>query len=149
MASIRKEIVIDTGIEPAWDALRRVGEPHTLFAPVLTSAQIANDIRTVHFANGLTVREQILDVDDERRRVAYVVLDSPGLTYHHASMQVDIAGPGRCAFVWITDFLPAEAAPNLQLLIDSGSDALKRNLEQAASTPRASAAQPGGSRAAR
>ena len=40
MASIRKETVIDIGIEPAWAALRRVGEPHTLFAPVLTGARI-------------------------------------------------------------------------------------------------------------
>jgi hypothetical protein len=143
MASIRKEIVIDTGLEPAWDALRRVGEPHTLFAPVLTAAQMAADgTRTVRFANGMSVRELILDVDDEGRRVAYAALDAPGLTYHHASMQVDIAGPGRCVFIWITDFLPAEAASSLQPLIDQGADALKRNLERAASTPRASAAQP-------
>jgi len=142
MASIRKEIVVDTGIEPAWAALRRVGEPHTLFAPVLTAARMADDVRTVTFANGMTVHEQILDVDDERRRMAYVVLDAPGLTYHHASMQIEIAGPGRCAFVWITDFRPAEAASSLQPLIDQGAEALKRNLEHAASTPRASAAQP-------
>ena len=142
MASIRKEITIDIGVEPAWAALRRVGEPHTLFAPVLTGARIAGDIRTVDFANGMTVREQILDVDDERRRVAYAVLDSPGLSYHHASMQIEIAGPGRCAFVWITDFLPAEAASNLQPLIDQGVEALKHNLEKGQSTPRASAAQP-------
>lgn len=142
MASIHKAVVIDTGIEPAWEALRRVAEPHTLFAPVLTGASLRGDVRTVHFANGMTIREQILDVDDERRRMSYVVLDSPGLTYHHASMQIEIAGPGRCAFVWITDFLPAEAAANLQPLIDQGAEALKRNLEDAASTPRASAAQP-------
>ena len=142
MASIRKEIVIDTGIEPAWDALRRVGEPHTLFAPVLTHASIEGHVRTVHFANGMIAHERILDVDDECRRVAYVVLDAPGLTYHHASMQLDVAGPGRCAFVWITDFLPAEAAANLQPLIDQGSEALKQNLENAASSPRASAAHP-------
>jgi Polyketide cyclase / dehydrase and lipid transport len=142
MASIRKETVIDIGIEPAWAALRRVGEPHTLFAPVLTDARMTDDVRTVHFANGMIVHERILDVDDERRRVAYVVLDAPGLTYHHASMQIEIAGPGRCAFVWTTDFLPAEAAASLQPLIDQGSDALKHNLEKAASTPRASAAQP-------
>ena len=142
MASIRKEVVIDTGIEPAWNALRRVGEPHTLFAPVLTDSRIEGDVRTVHFANGMIAHERILDVDDERRRVAYVVLDAPGLTYHHASMQLDVAGPGRCAFVWITDFLPAEAAANLQPLIDQGSDALKQNLEKAASSPRASAARP-------
>jgi hypothetical protein len=142
MASIRKELVIDAGIEPVWEALRRVGEPHTLFAPVLTAARITDDVRTVRFANGLTLRERILDVDDERRRLAYAVLDSPGLTYHHASMQVETAGPGRCAFVWITDFLPAEAASSLQPLIDQGADALKRNLEQGSTAPRASAAEP-------
>jgi Polyketide cyclase / dehydrase and lipid transport len=142
MASIRKETVIDVGIEPAWAALRRVGEPHTLFAPVLTGARLEDDVRTVSFANGMTLREQILDVDDEHRRVAYVVLDAPGLTYHHASMQIEIAGPGRCAFVWTTDFLPAEAASSLQPLIDQGCDAFKRTLENAASTPRASAARP-------
>lgn len=142
MASIRKEIVIDTGVEPAWAALRRVGEPHTLFAPVLTGARMADDVRTVTFANGMIVHERILDVDDERRRVAYVVLDAPGLTYHHASMQMEIAGPGRCMFVWTTDFLPAEAAASLQPLIDQGADALKRNLERASAAPRASAAQP-------
>ena len=142
MASIHKEVVIDTGIEPAWNALRRVAEPHTLFAPVLTDSHIDGDVRTVHFANGMIAHERILDIDDERRRVAYVVLDAPGLTYHHASMQLDVAGPGRCAFIWITDFLPVEAASNLQALIDQGAEALKRNLEDAASTPRASAARP-------
>ena len=109
---------------------------------MLTSARIADDVRTVSFANGMTLHERILDVDDETRRVAYAALDAPGLTYHHASMQMEIAGPGRCAFVWITDFLPAEAASSLQPLIDQGAEALKRNLENAASTPRASAAQP-------
>jgi Polyketide cyclase / dehydrase and lipid transport len=143
MASIRKEIVIDTGLEPAWSALRRVGEPHTLFAPVLTDAQIEGDVRTVRFANGMIVRERILDVDDEHRRIAYAVLDPHGMSYHHASMQVDVAGPGRCVFVWITDFLPAEAGASLQPLIDQGADALKRNLESTASAPRASAARKG------
>ena len=84
---------------------------------MLTGARMADDVRTVHFANGMTVREQILDVDDERRRMAYVVLDAPGLTYHHASMQIDVAR-ARAVCVRITDFLPAEAASNLQTLVD-------------------------------
>jgi hypothetical protein len=141
MASIRKEIVIDVAAEPAWEALRRIGEPHTLFAPVLVGAEIQGDVRTVRFANGMVVRERILDVDEDRRRVAYAVIDPQGMTYHHASMQLDDAGPARCAFVWITDFLPAEAAGALQPLIDQGADALKRNLERAAVTPRTRAAQ--------
>lgn len=141
MASIYKEIVVDVGVEPAWEALRRVGEPHTLFAPVLAGAEIEGDLRTVRFANGMVVRERVLAVDDERRRVAYAVVDPQGMTYHHASMQLDVAGPGRCAFLWITDFLPAEAAASLQPLIDQGAAALKRNLEQAGIAPRASAAR--------
>jgi len=51
------------------------------------------------------------------------------MTYHHASMQVLDAGPGRCVFVWITDFLPPEIAGNLAPLIQQGAKALKANLE--------------------
>jgi hypothetical protein len=141
MASIYKEVVVDVGVEPAWEALRRVGEPHTLFAPVLAGAEIEGDLRTVRFANGMVVRERVLAVDDEHRRVAYAVVDPQGMTHHHASMQLDVAGPGRCVFVWITDFLPAEAEASLQPLIDQGAAALKRNLEQAGMVPRASAAR--------
>jgi hypothetical protein len=79
----------------------------------------------------MVVRERILDVDDQRRRVAYTVLDGPGMMYHHASMQVVDAGPGRCRFVWITDFLPLEIEENLTPLIEQGTSALKNNLEQA------------------
>lgn len=140
MASIRKEIVIDVGVEPAWDALRRIEAPHALFAPVLVGAEMQGDVRTVRFADGTVVRERILDVDDEHRRVAYAVIDQPGMTYHHASMQLDIAGPGRCVFVWITDVLPAEAVIALQPLIESGAEAFKRTLERAGIVPRASAA---------
>ena len=141
MASIRKDIIVDVGVEPAWDALRRVEAPHLLFAPVLAGAEMDGDVRTVHFAGGPSVRERILDVDDEHRRVAYTVLDGAGLTYHHASMQLDIAGPGRCVFVWITDVLPAEAVAAIHPLVERGAEALKQNLERAGVVPRASGAR--------
>ena len=88
------------------------------------------------FANGMTVRERILDLDEERRRVAYTVIDAPGLAYHHASMQIDDEGPGRCRFLWVTDFLPAEARDSLMPLIEQGSAALKANLEAGHRTAR-------------
>ena len=129
MASIHIECPVGVSADTAWDALRRVGEPDRLFAPVLTAAELRGDTRTVHFQNGLVVHERVIDVDDGRRRVAYSVLDSPGLTYHHASMQVLADGPGRCRFVWTTDFLPESAASGLQPLVQAGTDALKKNLE--------------------
>jgi hypothetical protein len=117
-------------VDTAWAALRLVGEPHKLFTPVLSSGGgFDGDTRTVRFANGMSLTERILDVDEGRHRVAYTVLDGPGMSYHHASMQVVAAAPSRCTFVWITDFLPADLRDQLTPVIEEGSRALKRNLE--------------------
>lgn len=130
MPSIHKQITVEVDTATAWASLRRVAEARELFAPVLTDSRLEGGIRTVRFANGMNLREQILDVDDERRRVAYAALDTPGMTYHHASMQIVDAGPGRCTFVWITDFLPADVRANIAPLVEEGAAALKRNLEK-------------------
>ena len=135
MPSIRREVVVDASIETAWTRLRDVGGVHTLFAPVLTASRLDGDVRTVVFANGMELREQILDVDETHHRVAYAVLESPMLAYHHASMQLDMAGPGRCLFVWITDALPAAAIDAIAPLIEQGTAAFKRNVEEGSTQP--------------
>lgn len=129
MASIHHEVVVKMDTDEAWAALREVGLAHRLFAPVLVGGQLDGDVRTVTFANGMVARERILDVDDERKRVAYAVLEGPGLEFHHASMELIEEGPGRCRFRWITDFLPEKADAALQPLIEQGAQALKKNLE--------------------
>ena len=87
---------------------------------MLTDGELNGETRRVRFANGVVVNERIVDVDDGMRRVAYSVLDAPGW-YHHASMQVLDEGPNRCRFVWITDFLPADAVGTLTPLIEASS----------------------------
>jgi hypothetical protein len=129
MASIHHEVVVKMDTDEAWAALREVGLAHRLFAPVLVAGQLDGDLRTVTFANGMVARERVLDVDDERKRVAYAVLDGPSLAFHHASMELVEEGPGRCRFRWITDFMPQDAAAALQPLIEQGAQALKKNLE--------------------
>ena len=130
MASIYKELAISVSAEQAWAALRNVADADKVFAPVLTGAELDGDTRTAHFANGMVVHERILDVDDARRRVAYSAMDGPGMTYHHASMQIVDGTAGQCAFVWITDFLPEALRTKLTPLIDQGAKALKSNLER-------------------
>ena len=133
MASIHKQLTVNLSAEKAWAALRLIGEADKLFSPVLVEAQLDGDTRTVRFANGMVLHERVLDVNDETRRVAYTALDGPGMTYHHASMQVIEAGPGRCQFVWVTDFVPPEIGETLASLIEQGANALKANLEVAKS----------------
>ena len=138
MASIHKQLVVEVGSEEAWAALRLVGEPHKLFAPVLVDGHLDGDTRTVRFANGMEVQERILDVSEAKRRVAYCALNGPGMTYHHASMQVVDAGPGRCLFIWITDFLPPDIAGNLAPLIEQGAKAFRPTWKPVEPRPRSS-----------
>lgn len=132
MASIQIEIELAVDPDRAWSALRQVGLAHRLFAGVLLDGRLEGDVRTVTFANGLVTRERIIDVSEERRRVAYSVIEGTSMTHHNASMQVLEAGDGRSRFVWIADFLPGDFAPSMMPLMKQGSEALRQNLESGA-----------------
>ena len=94
MASIRKEILIARRPEDIWAAIRDVGAVHERLAPgFVVGTTFADGARVVTFANGVVVRELIVDIDDEARRIAYAAIG--GLSSHHnASMQVFAEGEG-------------------------------------------------------
>jgi len=128
MASIHREILIDADPAAVWDALRDVGAVHTRLARgFVTDVQMEEGARVVTFANGMTAREVIVDVDDERRRVAWSVVGGR-MTHHNASAQVFAEGEGS-RFVWIADLLPHELKPAIAGMIDQGLAAIKRTLE--------------------
>ena len=130
MASIHHEVTLDVSADKAWSALRQVGLAHKLFAPVLTDGRLDGDVRTVTFANGLVTRERIVDVSDDRRRLAYSVIEGAPMSHHNASMQIIPIDQNRSRFVWIADFLPHEFAGTMAPLMRQGADALKGNLER-------------------
>lgn len=126
MASIHREILIDAGTAQVWDAVRDVGALHSRLVPgFVVATDVEGEIRAVRFGNGLCVRERIVDVDDGRRRIAWSVLDSPQMRYHHASLQLFEEGD-RCRARWIADLLPDEAAPRIAAMIEQGLAAMKR-----------------------
>ena len=129
MASIHHEIDIEVSADEAWRALRQMGLAHRLFAGVLIDGRIDGDVRTVTFANGLVTRERIIDVDDERRRVAYSVIEGTPMSHHNASMEIVEAGPGSCRFIWVADFLPEDFGPTMLPLMEAGAEAMKKVLE--------------------
>ena len=125
MASIHKEVPIAAPAGEVWAALRDVGNVHQLFPGVLADSRLEGDTRVVAFAVGPVVRERIIAVDDDRRRVAYAVLRE-GLVHHSASMQVLAEGKGGSRFVWTSDFLPDGLAASFGPLIDQGAAAIQR-----------------------
>ena len=76
MASIRKSLVVTAEPETVWAAIRDVGAIHERLARgFVTATALEDDTRLVTFANGMTVRERIVTIDDERRRLVYAVVE--------------------------------------------------------------------------
>ena len=130
MASIHKEIEINRDAASVWDAVRDVGMIHRRLVPgFVTDCRLEGDTRIVTFANGMVVRELIVDIDDERRRHSWSARGEP-LTHHNASAQVFPLGDDRCRVVWIADVMPHGVAGNMAGMIQQGLEAMKRAMER-------------------
>jgi len=131
MASIHREIRIDSRPQKVWDAVRDIGNIHKRLVPgfVTDCRMDGDDARIVTFGNGLVVKEIIVDLDDSSRRLCWLA-KSDQLTHYNASMQIFADGEDGCRAVWIADLLPNEAAPAIGAMIDQGMGAMKKTLER-------------------
>ncbi len=131
MASICKHILVDTPAAHAWGAVRDVGALHErLVAGFVVGTTLEGDIRVVTFANGVVVRELIVDVDDEARRLAYAVVGGR-FRHHHASVVVEARGPAASRITWTADLLPNELAGEIDAMMDAGAAAMRLTLASA------------------
>ncbi len=128
MASIRKEIAVNASVDKVWAAIRDVGNTHKLFAGVVTRTQLEDGARVVTFANGMEIRELIVNIDDGEKRFVYSAVGGKA-SHHNASLQV-FADGAASRVVWIIDVLPNEVLAGIQPLVELGSAAMKKALEQ-------------------
>lgn len=132
MASVVRTVTIAAEAERCWDALLDFGALHRRLAPgfIADCRLVEPDVRKVTFSTGAVAKERLVGTDDDAMRLAYTVVDSPmGSTHHNASAQVIPDGSTRCRFVWVTDVLPDELAARVEVLMDSGLEAIKHHLE--------------------
>jgi hypothetical protein len=129
MASIRKEAVIDTSVGAVWEAVRDWGGLHESLVPgFAVDTRLDGTDRIVTFANGTVLREILVDLDDEARRLVWSVVDGP-YTHHNGSAQVFAEGDGHARFVWTADLLPDELAGSTAEAMQLGTDIVKATLE--------------------
>ena len=129
MASIHKEIEIQRTSEFVWDAIRDVGAIHKrLVRGFVVDCKLEGDSRIVTFANGMVVRELIVDVDDKSHRHVWSAR-AESFTHHNAAVQVFPEGRDKCRVVWIADLMPNEVAEKVAEMIQLGLNAMKETLE--------------------
>lgn len=130
MATVYKEILLEADPAKVWDAVRDVAAVHKRLVPgVLLDTRMDGNARIVRFANGLIVRELIVTIDDEARRLVYASVAGRA-THHNASFQVFAEGEARTRLVWITDVLPDELAGPIGETAKQVADTIKLTLEK-------------------
>ena len=129
MASIQKEIEVRRPREVVWDAIRDVGTIHKRLVPgFVVDCRLEGDSRYLTFGNGMTMREIIVDVDNQTFRHSWSARGEP-FTHHNASLQVFVEDENTCRLVWIADLMPNEIVGAIAEMIEKGLSTMKATLE--------------------
>jgi hypothetical protein len=131
MATLHKGIHIEARPDAIWDAARDLGALHTRLVPgFVVNTQLDGNARIVTFGNGMVVREPIISVDDQRRRLSWTAIGGQ-TTHYNAVLEVFAEGSGA-RVVWTTDLLPDEMADPVAAMQENGLAVMKETFEQRA-----------------
>ena len=129
MATIRKEITVKATVEQAWDVMRDIGALHTRLVPgFVVDTKLEPGARVVTFANGRVVRERIVTIDEDARRLVWSATGDL-LTHHNASAQILEEPDGRSRIIWVADLLPDSMSGAIDQMMDHGMTAMQTTLD--------------------
>ena len=129
MATLHNAVFIDAAPEQVWDAARDLGALHTRLVPgfVIDTKLEGDAARVVTFGNGLVAREQIISLDDERRRLAWNA--EGGKTTHYTAVLEVVPEANGTRVRWTTDLLPNEMAGPIQGMQEQALAIMRKTLE--------------------
>ena len=129
MASIHKDILIDADPEDVWAAVRDFGAVHQRLNPgFVVDCRLDGNARIVTFHNGNVVREEFVDCDDARRRLAYAITGRERVNHYNGTVQVVAEGDNGSRIIWIVDVLPNDIAPYISEQMDLAAVAMQKTL---------------------
>jgi hypothetical protein len=132
MATNREEIRTRAAPDVVWDAIRDIGALHTRLVPgFVVDTKLEPGARVVTFGNGMVVREPIVAIDEEARRLVWTA-ESKQLAHFNGAAQVFAEPDGTAKVVWTADFLPDAAAPIVRGMMAEGAAAMRIALDRLA-----------------
>jgi hypothetical protein len=88
MATIRSELKTRAPADEVWSAVRDIGALHTRLVPgFVVDTRLEPGARIVTFINGVTLREPIVTLDDEARRLVWAA-EGGRARHYNAALQV-------------------------------------------------------------
>jgi hypothetical protein len=129
VATIRSELTTRAPADEVWSAVRDIGALHTrLVSGFVVDTQLEPGARIVTFANGVTVREPIVTLDEEARRLVWTA-EGGRARHYNAALEVASLPGGATSVVWTADFLPDELHAYFSQAIGAGMAAMQRSLD--------------------
>jgi Polyketide cyclase / dehydrase and lipid transport len=129
MATIRSELKTRASMSDVWSAVRDIGALHTRLVPgFVTDTKLEPCARIVTFVNGTVLREPIVTLDDESRRLVWTHKGGRARHYNGA-LQVSELADGLTSVVWTADFLPDDIGGYMSKAIEAGMAAMQRSLD--------------------
>ena len=130
MATIRSELKTRAPASEVWSAIRDIGALHTRLVPgFVTDTKLEPGVRIVTFVNGTVLREPIVTLDDESRRLVWTH-EGGRAQHYNGALQVSELADGLTSVVWTADFLPDDIHGYLSRAIEAGMAAMQRALDR-------------------
>jgi mxaD protein len=128
MATGTTEISIERSPDDIWKVIRDFGGL-TDWAPGIDSCTVDGDVRTLSMM-GMEIKEQLRELDDDARRIAYSVIASPmeNLESHLATITISPEGSGSHV-TYDVEVLPDELLPIFQGAYEGSVKAMKSHFE--------------------
>ncbi len=132
MATIRSELKTRAPASEVWSAIRDIGALHTRLAPgFVVDTKLEPGARVETFINGVTLREPIVTLDDDARRLVWTA-EGGRARHYNVALQVSSLPDGATSVVWTADFLPDDIRAYLSQAIEAGMAAMQRALDRLA-----------------
>jgi hypothetical protein len=129
MATIRSEIKTAAKAVDVWSAVRDIGALHTRLVPgFVVDTKLEPGARVVTFINGVVLREPIVTLDDEARRLVWTA-EGGRARHYNAALTVSALPDGLTSVVWTADFLPDELTSYFSQAIKAGMAAMQAALD--------------------
>jgi Polyketide cyclase / dehydrase and lipid transport len=130
MGTIRSELKTAAKASDVWSAIRDIGALHTRLVPgFVVDTKLEPGARVVTFVNGVTLREPIVSIDDEARRLVWTH-EGGRAQHYNGALQVSELPDGLTSVVWTADFLPDDIHGYFSQAINAGMAAMQHALDR-------------------
>lgn len=112
MAEVREDAELGADVDEVWKLVGDFGGfVEAMGVPVELKGDGIGQTRTIRM-NAQPTIERLEERDDDAKRIAYSIVESPiPVTDYLSTMQLSAAGDGRTHLVWSSTFEPADGFP--------------------------------------